>query len=81
VKTSFSGQYQNHSFNLQAIVDHLGKFLYVTVAAPGSQPVVNAFKRTSIHDILNQLSLGYFMLGDNACKPSEYLVAIFGGAN
>jgi hypothetical protein len=67
----------------QAVVDHLGQFLYyVAVAAPGSQPDVNAFKRTSIHAILSQLPLGYFILGDNAYKkPSEYIIAIFGGAN
>jgi hypothetical protein len=27
------------------------------------------------------LPLGYFLLGDNAYKPSEYLVPIFGGAD
>jgi hypothetical protein len=43
VKTYFSGHYQHHGFNIQAIVDHLGRFLFIAVAAPGSQPDVNAF--------------------------------------
>jgi hypothetical protein len=40
VKTYFSGPYQRHRFNIQAIVDnHLGCFLYIAaVAAPGNQP-------------------------------------------
>jgi hypothetical protein len=43
----FSGHYvQHHGLNIQeVIVDHLGGFLYVVVAAPGSQPDLNAFKR------------------------------------
>jgi hypothetical protein len=81
VKTYFSGHYQHHGFNIQAIVDHLGRFLFIAVAAPGSQPDVNAFNRTSLHALLMNLPLGYFLLGDNAYKPSEYLVPIFGGAD
>jgi hypothetical protein len=81
VKTYFSGHYQRHGFNIQAIVDHLGRFLYIAVAAPGSQPDINAFNRTCLHSILSQLPLGFFILGDNAYKPSEYLVPIFGGAD
>ena len=81
VKTYFLGHYQRHGFNIQAIVDHLGRFLFIAVAAPGSQPDVNAFNRTSLHALLMNLPLGYFLLGDNAYKPSEYLVPIFGGAD
>jgi hypothetical protein len=43
VKTYFSGHCQRHGFNIQAIVNHLGRFLFIAVAAPGSQPDVNAF--------------------------------------
>ncbi len=43
VKTYFLGHYQCHGFNTRAIVDHLGRFLYISVAAPGSQRDVNAF--------------------------------------
>jgi hypothetical protein len=66
---------------MQAIVDHLGRFLFIAVAAPGSQPDVNAFNRTSPHTLLMNLPLGHFLLGDNAYKPSEKLVSTFGGAN
>ena len=62
VKTYFSGHYQRHGFNIQAIVDHLGRFLYIAVAAPGSQPDINAFNRTCLHSILSQLPLGFLFL-------------------
>jgi hypothetical protein len=77
----FSGHYQRYGLNVQAIVDHLGRFLYIAVAAPGSQPDVNAFKRCGLHDILSRLPLGYFVVGDNAYTPAEYLVPVFGGAD
>jgi hypothetical protein len=39
VKTYFLGHYyQHHGFNIQAIIGHLGRFLYVAVAALGGQP-------------------------------------------
>jgi hypothetical protein len=81
VNTYFSGHYQRHGFNVQAIADHLGHFLYIAVAAPGSQPDINAFNRTCLHSILSQLPLDFLILGDNAYKPSEYLVPIFEGAD
>jgi hypothetical protein len=62
VKTDFSGHYQRHGFNIQAIVDHLGRFLYIAVAAPGSQPDINAFNRTCLHSILSQLPLVFLYL-------------------
>jgi hypothetical protein len=78
----FSGHYQRYGLNVQAIVGHLDQFLYIAVAAPGSQPDVNAFKRCGLHDILSRLPLGYFIVGDdNAYTPAEYLVPVFGGAD
>jgi hypothetical protein len=38
----FSGHYQRYGLNVQAIVDHLGGFLYIAATAPGSQPDINA---------------------------------------
>jgi hypothetical protein len=75
-KTYFLGHYQHHRFNIQVIVDHVEWFLYIVVAAPESQPDVNALHITSIHSLLKGLSLGYFLLGDTSC-----LEIIFGGAN
>ena len=43
VQSYFPGHYQRHGFNVQAIVDHLGQFLFIVVSVPGSQPDINAF--------------------------------------
>jgi hypothetical protein len=77
----FSGHYQQYGLSMQAIVDHLGQFLYIAVAPPGSQPDVNAFKCCGLHGILSRLPLGYFIVGDNTYTPAEYLVPVFGGAD
>jgi hypothetical protein len=74
-----SGHYQRMGVNVQAVVDHYGRFLYVAVAAPGGQPDVNALARISLVDILAALPLGYFVVGNNAYPPSEGLVPVFGG--
>lgn len=65
--------------NVQAVVDHLGRFTFIAVAAPGGQPDVNAIARTSLLALLARLPLGYFLVGDNAYAPSEGLVPVFGG--
>jgi hypothetical protein len=51
---------------VQAIVHHLGRFLYIAVVAPGSQSDVNAFKHCGLHDILSRLPLGYIDIGGQA---------------
>ena len=66
---------------MQAIVDCLGRFLFIAVAAPGSQPDINAFSRTSLHEVLSDLPVDYFIIGDNAYKPTEYMVPVFGGGD
>jgi hypothetical protein len=42
---------------------------------------MHSIEATSLHALLISLPLGYFLLGDNAYKPSEHIVPIFGGAN
>jgi hypothetical protein len=74
VITYFSGHYQCYGVNVQAIVDHLGRFLYMAVAAPGSQPDVNAFKRYGLHEVLSRLPVACFIVGYNAYTPAKYLV-------
>ena len=70
VQSCFSGHYQWHGFNVQAIVDCLGRFLFIAVAAPGSQPDINTFSWTSLHEVLSDLPVDYFIIGDNAYKPT-----------
>ena len=51
----------------------------MAVAAPGSAPDINAFKRTMLEAVLAKLPLGYFIIGDCAYPPSEHLIPVFGG--
>lgn len=53
VHSFFSGHYQRYGVNVQAIVDHLGRFIYIAVAAPGSQADITALRRTSLPYILS----------------------------
>jgi hypothetical protein len=79
VRSYFSGHYQRYGFNVQAVTDHFGRFIFMAVAAPGGQGDIKALARTSLLAILSNLPLGYFIIGDNAYEPSEHLVPVFGG--
>jgi DDE superfamily endonuclease len=81
VTSFFSGHYQRYGLNVQAVTDHLGRFMYMAAAEPGSAPDINAFKRTMLPQILAALPLGYFIIGDCAYPPSEHLVPVFGGTS
>jgi hypothetical protein len=41
VQSYFSGHYQRYGFNIQAVTNHLGYFLFMAVAAPGGQGDIN----------------------------------------
>jgi len=81
VRTYYSGHYQWYGMNVQAVVDHACRFMFLAVAAPGSQPDVNAIANTSLPQYLEQLPLGYYIIGDNAYPPSEHLVPVFGSGD
>ncbi len=80
VRSHFSGHCQRCGFNTQAVTDHLGRFIFMAVAAPGGQGDINALARTSLTAISSKLPLRHFIsTGDNARAPSEHLVPVFGG--
>ena len=81
VTSFFSGHYQRYGLNVQAVSDHLSRFLYVAVAAPGGQPDINAFRILGLIDLLRRLPFGFYIIGDNAYPPSEWLLPTFGGAD
>jgi hypothetical protein len=79
VSSYFSGHYQRYGMNVQAICDHQCRFLYIAIAAPGGQPDINAFRYVGLADLLRKLPLGFYLIGDNAYPPSEWLLPVFGG--
>jgi hypothetical protein len=81
LRSYFSSHYQRYGFNIQAVTDHLCRFIFMALAAPGGQGDINALARTSLVAILSKLPMGYFIIGDNAYAPSEHLVPDFGGTD
>jgi hypothetical protein len=78
VASYFSGHYQQHGLNVQAVYDSLGQFLFITVAAPGCQPDINALKCCDLLEYLRSFPPGYYLIGDNTYQPLEQLLPIFG---
>jgi hypothetical protein len=81
VRSYFSGHYQRCGVNVQAVVDHHCRFIYMAVAAPGSQPDINALNMINLPRVLAAPPLGFFIIGDNAYPASKHLVPIFGGGD
>ena len=79
VKAYFSGHYQTYGINIQAACDHRCRFLDVTVAAPGGVNDISAFRKTNLHQMIDEFPAGKFIIGDNAYVCSEHLLTPFAG--
>jgi DDE superfamily endonuclease len=79
VKAYFSGHYQAYGINVQAACDSNCRFVYAALAAPGGANDIAAFRKTSLHNIANQLPLGKYIIGDNAYVCTEHLLTPFPG--
>jgi hypothetical protein len=79
VRSYYSGHYQCHGVNIQAVADHHCRFLYLAVAAPGSTGDNDAIGQISISNRIAQLPVGYCIIGDAAYTPTEHLVPIYSG--
>ncbi|MGH3053428.1 MAG: HARBI1 family protein [Gaiellaceae bacterium] len=76
----FSGHYQAIGLNVQACCDHLGRFTFLAVAAPGSSSDLRAYELSSLKRMVERLPPGTFVVGDNAYTPSENLLTPFSGS-
>jgi DDE superfamily endonuclease len=67
--------------NVQAVADHHSRFIYYAVAAPGVTNDRDAIKHctSTLNDLIEGLPIGYGVIGDNAYKPTERMVPVFGG--
>jgi DDE superfamily endonuclease len=79
VKTYFSGHYQDHGINVQAACDSRCGFVYVQLTAPGGANNISAFRKTHLRPMIDNLPLGYYVIGDNAYVCSEHSVTPFPG--
>ena len=76
----FSGHYQTHGINVQAVCDHKSRFIFFAVAAPGKTADQVAFKRTSLPAVLAKLPSGMYVAVDAAYMLTETCMFPFTGS-
>jgi len=79
VKAYFSGHYQTYGINVQAACDHQCRFVYAVLAVPGSANDIAAYRKTRINEMVQNLPIRKFVIGDNAYMCSETLLTLFSG--
>jgi len=74
----YSGHYKQFGFNVQAICDANLRFIYLCVAGPGRTNDNRAFTcLIQLHQWLENLSLLYCLIGDNAYTFSKKMIIPF----
>lgn len=79
VRSYFSGHYQCNGVNIQAGCDAFCRFTYVGVAGPGVMPDRDAINEGELGNLIENLPLGYVVIGDAAYTPTDRLAALFYG--
>ncbi len=77
VTAYYSGHYAQYGIKVQAACDSLCRFLYVSISAPGSTSDVVVLRRISFNQLIKDLALGKYVLGDNAYVFLEHLLTPF----
>ena len=81
VTAYFSGHYKRYGLNVQAVCDAHCRFIYFSVAAPGSSNDRFALKESSLYQLLEMIPCGFCIIGDAAYETSEKLVALYYGVS
>ena len=79
VKKYYLGHYCRYGINIQAACDYRCRFVSVCVAAPGGVNDITAFRKTGLADLIKELPIGKFVVGDCAYVCSEHLLTPFAG--
>ena len=77
VRSYFSGHYQRYGVNIQACCDAHYRFTFLGIGGPGVMKDPDAVRESGLLELINNLPLGYVMIGNSAYQPSENLVTIF----
>ena len=80
VRSFFSGHYQCHGVNIQAVCDAHSRFIFLEMAAPGSWNDRDAIKETAFPRMLDKIPEGFVIIGDAAYESNERLVSMYHGA-
>jgi hypothetical protein len=75
------GHYNVYGLNVQAICDSRLRFLFFAVAAPGSTGDLVAYDFLSIHDIIESLPEGLYIVANAAYMLSEHVLVPFTGGD
>jgi len=79
VRSYFSGHYQTYGVNIQAACDHLSRFVFLAVAAPGVTGDRDAVVECNLFDLIESLPGLFTAIGDCAYKPTEHMAPIYHG--
>jgi hypothetical protein len=79
VRSFYSGHYKRNGVNIQATCDHLSRFTFFGVAGPGVMADSIAIGECGLDDLIENVPLGYVVIGDAAYKCSEKLVPLYSG--
>jgi len=81
VRSYFSGHYQCYGVNVQAVSDHLSRFIYFAVAGPGVLGDNLAMKEVDLYDLIQKIPRTFCVIGDAAYSPTERIVPVYYGAD
>lgn len=80
VRSFFSGHYSSYGVNVQGACDHLCRFLFLGVVAPGVVGDRDALFQGPLGEMIEKLPGVFCAIGDCAYTPTEHLVPIYGGS-
>jgi hypothetical protein len=81
VRSYFSGHYQHYGVNMQAACDHLCRFVFLAVAAPGVTGDRDALVECRLDESIEELPGLFTAIGDCAYKPTEHMAPIYRGTD
>ena len=81
VRSYFSGHYQTYGINIQAACDHLCRFVFLAVAAPGVTGDRDAINECGLYEKIESLPGLFTAIGDCAYKPTEHMAPIYWGSD
>ena len=79
-RSYFSGHYNQHGLNVQAVCNARCRFIFFSVAAPGKTSDQVAFERTSLYKKIQNLPPGLYLVGDAAYVLCDQLLIPFTGS-
>jgi hypothetical protein len=80
IASYYSGHYQCHGVNIQAVCDARCRFTYMSCRSPGGTGDSRAFQGTALNYFLQEIPRGFYVVGDSAYTLSSSLLVPYSGA-